>query len=84
MRKLGRSHGPHSRGSKSQVEGPFAEPQGATARALCGPPTASTVIKLKDWEEGMYKISDANRPDIGMPRGEVLIGGPMVRRMGYP
>ena len=50
---------------------------------VVGPPTASTVIKLKDWEEGMYKISDANRPDIGMPRGEVLIGGPMVR-MGYP
>merc|ERR1712106_947852 len=36
----------------------------------------------KDWEEGSYKISDANRPDIGMPRGEVLIGGPMVC-MGY-
>ena len=49
---------------------------------VVGPPTASTVIKLKDWEEGMYKISDANRPDIGMPRGEVLIGGPMVC-LGY-
>merc|ERR1711935_861852 len=50
--------------------------------SVVGPPTASTVIKLKDWEEGSYKMGDANRADIGMPRGEVLIGGPMVC-MGY-
>jgi long-chain acyl-CoA synthetase len=47
-----------------------------------GPPTASTVIKLIDWPEGNYLLSDANKPDVMMPRGEVLIGGPMVC-MGY-
>jgi long-subunit acyl-CoA synthetase (AMP-forming) len=49
---------------------------------VVGPPTASTVIKLIDWPEGNYLLSDANKPDVMMPRGEVLIGGPMVC-MGY-
>ena len=46
--------------------------------SVVGPPTASTVIKLVDWPEGNYLLSDANKPEIGMPRGEILIGGPMV------
>jgi hypothetical protein len=33
---------------------------------------------ITDWEEGGYRGSDAGDPAIGMPRGEVLIGGPVV------
>jgi len=47
-----------------------------------GPPQMSGCIKLRDWEEGNYRSSDADDPKIGMPRGEVLIGGPCVS-MGY-
>lgn len=47
-----------------------------------GPPQASAVIRLADWPEGGYLNSDINRPDIGMPRGEVLVGGPIVA-VGY-
>ena len=43
-----------------------------------GTPTTPTCIKLRDWPEGGYLLSDANDPNIGMPRGEVLIGGAMV------
>lgn len=49
---------------------------------VVGPPTTATCIKLRDWEEGGYLLSDADRPDVGMPRGEILIGGPMVSQ-GY-
>jgi len=45
---------------------------------MVGPPTSSTVIMLKDWPEGNYLTADKDDPSIGMPRGEVLIGGPMV------
>ena len=38
----------------------------------------SVRVTLKDWEEGGYRTADANDPAIGMPRGEVLIGGPVV------
>ena len=31
----------------------------------------SVKIVLKDWEEGGYLVSDKNRADVGMPRGEV-------------
>jgi len=49
---------------------------------VIGPPCVSTCIKLEDWPEGNYLLADANNPEIGMPRGEVLIGGPMVSQ-GY-
>jgi long-chain acyl-CoA synthetase len=38
----------------------------------------SVRVTLKDWEEGGYRTADANDPAIRMPRGEVLIGGPVV------
>merc|ERR1712187_128989 len=41
-------------------------------------PTACTVIRLADWPEGNYTNSDKFNPEIGMPRGEVLVGGPTV------
>jgi len=43
-----------------------------------GPPQESACIRLRDWEEGNYRASDEHDKDIGMRRGEVLIGGPMV------
>merc|ERR1711988_608381 len=43
-----------------------------------GPPTVCSVIRLADWEEGNYMNSDKDKPEIGMRRGEVLIGGPSV------
>jgi len=49
---------------------------------IVGPPTTATSIKLRDWDEGGYRTADAADPAIGMPRGEILIGGPMVSQ-GY-
>ena len=43
-----------------------------------GPPQESACIKLRDWEEGNYKNSDLDDADVGMRRGEILIGGPSV------
>ncbi len=43
---------------------------------------ASCKIKLLDWEEGNYRVSDEKDPAIGVPRGEVLVGGPVVS-LGY-
>merc|ERR1712137_949340 len=43
-----------------------------------GPPQECACIKLRDWEEGNYKNKDKDDPNIGMRRGEVLIGGPGV------
>jgi len=43
-----------------------------------GPPTVGATIRLADWPEGNYMNSDEEKPEIGMPRGEVLIGGPGV------
>jgi long-subunit acyl-CoA synthetase (AMP-forming) len=42
----------------------------------------SCKLKLLDWEEGGYRVADEKDPAIGMPRGEVLIGGPVVSN-GY-
>ncbi|MCO5569651.1 hypothetical protein L7F22_023367 [Adiantum nelumboides] len=42
-----------------------------------GPPVPHCYIKLINWEEGGYSITD--RP---MPRGEIVIGGPSVT-LGY-
>mmetsp|Transcript_61331 Transcript_61331/g.115643 ORF Transcript_61331/g.115643 Transcript_61331/m.115643 type:complete len:704 (+) Transcript_61331:52-2163(+) len=47
-----------------------------------GAPQACAVIRLADWVEGSYLNSDVKRPDVGMPRGEVLVGGPNVA-LGY-
>mmetsp|Transcript_7531 Transcript_7531/g.13581 ORF Transcript_7531/g.13581 Transcript_7531/m.13581 type:complete len:693 (+) Transcript_7531:63-2141(+) len=47
-----------------------------------GPPTVTTVMRLADWPEGNYMNSDKDKPAIGMPRGEILIGGPSVSQ-GY-
>ena len=33
-----------------------------------------TVIRLADWPEGGYSNSDKDKPEIGLRRGEVLIG----------
>jgi len=47
-----------------------------------GPPTPATYIRLRDWEEGGYTNADLQKAEIGMRRGEVLIGGPTVA-LGY-
>lgn len=39
-------------------------------------------MKLADWKEGGYKYSDVENPDIGTPRGEILLGGPGITN-GY-
>jgi len=46
--------------------------------AQVGPPQMSACIKLRDWEEGGYMNADKDNKEIGMPRGEILIGGPGV------
>jgi len=49
---------------------------------VTGGPMRGCAVKLVDWEEGNYRISDQNNPEIGAARGEVLIGGPVVTQ-GY-
>jgi len=51
---------------------------GDNSTGAVGPPTTSATIRLADWPEGNYMNSDKDKPDVGMPRGEVLIGGPCV------
>lgn len=55
---------------------------GDNSTRCVGPPTVSTCIRLADWPEGNYMNSDVDKEGVGMPRGEVLIGGPGVS-MGY-
>ncbi|KNC84329.1 hypothetical protein SARC_03453 [Sphaeroforma arctica JP610] len=43
-----------------------------------GGPLVVVDLKLKDWEEGNYKVTDKDDKAIGMPRGEVLLGGPCI------
>jgi len=50
--------------------------------ACVGPPQPCTVIRLADWPEGQYMNSDKKNPNIGMARGEVLVGGGTVS-IGY-
>merc|ERR1719210_565308 len=52
------------------------------ACSAVGCPTPGTYLRLRDWPEGGYTNSDIERKDVGMRRGEVLIGGPTVS-MGY-
>lgn len=47
-----------------------------------GPPQACAILRIADWPEGLYRNSDKDNPEIGMRRGEVLIGGPTVSQ-GY-
>eukprot|EP00392_Amoebophrya_sp_AT5.2_P007863 g7882.t1 len=49
---------------------------------VCGPPTESCMLRLADWPDGNYLNSDVFNKKIGMPRGEILIGGPLVTQ-GY-
>ena len=46
-------------------------------------PTVCTVIRLADWPEGGYSNSDKDKPEIGMRRGEVLIGRSLVEKAGW-
>merc|ERR1712137_433608 len=46
--------------------------------AQVGPPQESACIRLRDWEEGGYRNSDKDDPDVGKRRGEILIGGPSI------
>eukprot|EP00298_Acanthocystis_sp_HF-20_P004344 c14681_g1_i1.p1 GENE.c14681_g1_i1~~c14681_g1_i1.p1 ORF type:complete len:704 (-),score=325.39 c14681_g1_i1:119-2230(-) len=47
-----------------------------------GPPRVTACIKFIDWEEGGYRWTDKDDPNIGMPRGEIVIGGEGVT-LGY-
>jgi len=55
---------------------------GDNATGCVGPPCINAVIRLADWAEGNYLNADKDKPEIGMRRGEVLIGGPSVS-LGY-
>ena len=46
-------------------------------KGAVGVPTVCTTIRLADWPEGNYLNSDLEKPEIGMRRGEVLIGWAM-------
>ena len=43
----------------------------------CGPPNHGVLLTLEDWPEGGYLTTDTPNP-----RGEIVVGGPMVSR-GY-
>eukprot|EP01134_Creolimax_fragrantissima_P006852 CFRG6852T1 len=47
-----------------------------------GGPTVTNDLKLINWEEGNYKVTDKDDPKIGMPRGEVLLSGGSIAN-GY-
>mmetsp|Transcript_79821 Transcript_79821/g.191526 ORF Transcript_79821/g.191526 Transcript_79821/m.191526 type:complete len:697 (+) Transcript_79821:73-2163(+) len=55
---------------------------GDSSTGAVGVPTVCTTIRLADWPDGNYMNSDLEKPEIGMRRGEVLIGGPSVSQ-GY-
>lgn len=62
--------------------GSCIQPFEVSATGQVGPPSPAACIRLADWAEGNYLVADALDPAIGMPRGEILIGGPAVCR-GY-
>ncbi|XP_068241482.1 long-chain-fatty-acid--CoA ligase 4-like [Palaemon carinicauda] len=43
----------------------------------CGPPNLDVLVKLRDWVEGGYLSTDTPQP-----RGEIIVGGPMISK-GY-
>ena len=43
-----------------------------------GKPMTGVEVRLVDWEEGNYKVTD--RPN---PRGEIIIGGDPVAKVRY-
>eukprot|EP01134_Creolimax_fragrantissima_P000858 CFRG0858T1 len=47
-----------------------------------GGPVVTVDLKLVNWEEGNYKISDMKDMTIGMPRGEILLSGGCIAQ-GY-
>ena len=49
---------------------------------ITGGPMKGCAVKLIDWEEGNYRLTDQDDSEIGVARGEVLIGGPVVTQ-GY-
>jgi len=49
-----------------------------TSTSCVGVPFSSQCIRLADWQEGGYTNADKHKPEIGMPRGEILIGGGVV------
>eukprot|EP00123_Amoebidium_parasiticum_P015947 comp23213_c0_seq1/m.37795 comp23213_c0_seq1/g.37795 ORF comp23213_c0_seq1/g.37795 comp23213_c0_seq1/m.37795 type:complete len:720 (-) comp23213_c0_seq1:607-2766(-) len=49
---------------------------------VAGGPLGCNEIKLVDWEEGGYKVSDKDNPSIGMPRGEIALSGYNIT-LGY-
>lgn len=55
---------------------------GDNATKTVGPPQPCTVVRLADWPEGQYMNADKKNPNIGVSRGEVLVGGPAVS-IGY-
>lgn len=52
-------------------------PSPSPCRSACLPPCLRLCLQLVDWPEGNYRVSD--KP---MPRGEIVIGGPVVS-LGY-
>eukprot|EP00435_Cladocopium_sp_Y103_P003665 s2636_g1.t1 len=62
--------------------GSVIQPWSDNTTGSVGVPTVCTVIRLADWPEGGYSNSDKDKPEIGLRRGEVLIGGPSVSQ-GY-
>ena len=70
---------------------PVRQGYGLTETGSCGTiaqfddysPTVGQVltsvrVALRDWDEGGYRVADRSNAAIGMPRGEILIGGPVV------
>jgi len=53
------------------------------AVANVGPPRESSCLRLQDWEEGGYRFADKDNADIGMPRGEILLGGGIIAAGSY-
>jgi len=62
--------------------GSVIQPWSDNSTGSVGVPTVCTVLRLADWAEGGYSNSDKDKPEIGMRRGEVLIGGTSVSQ-GY-
>lgn len=62
--------------------GSVIQPWSDNSTGSVGVPTVCTVIRLADWPEGGYSNSDKDKPEIGLRRGEVLIGGSSVSQ-GY-